>query len=418
MARDEHIIGLDIGSTAVRIAVGQRLAGEKAGVHILGAIEAPAEGVGKGVINSLEDAISAVSGCLEQAERMTGIPIRNVWVGVSGSHTISQESKGVIGVSRTDGEIREEDVERAIEAARTVATPPNYEILHVLPRTFTVDGQGGVKDPVGMTGIRLEVDAQIVQGLSSQIKNLTKCIFRAGLEIEDLIYSPLATALAVTTPRQKELGVLVANIGGSTTSMAVFEEGDLLHTAVLPLGSQHITSDLAIGLRTSIDVAERLKIEYGTARPSEVAKGETVDLAALGADNPETVSRKYIADIIEARTEEIFEKMEKELKKIARDGMLPAGVIFTGGGARLAGLVDLAKKKLRLPASLGYPIGIQAITDRAHDLVFSTAIGLVLWGAEVHGRERAPAWGRLSGEIAGVGKAAGGLKKWIRSILP
>lgn len=417
MPRDEYIVGLDIGSTAVRMVVGQRLVGEKAGVHILGAVETVSEGIARGIINSLEDAVSSVSGCLEQTERMTGVPIRHAWIGVSGSHTLSQESRGVVGVSRSDGEIREEDVERAIEAARTVATPPNYEILHVLPRTFTVDGQGGVKDPVGMTGIRLEVDAQIVQALSSQMKNLTKCVFRAGLEIEDLVYSPLASALAVATPRQKELGVLIANIGGATTSLAVFEEGDLLHTTVLPIGSQHITSDLAIGLRTSIEVAERLKIEYGTARPTDVGKGENIDLAALGADHSEEVSRKYVAEIIEARVEEIFEKIEKELKRVARDGMLPAGVIFTGGGARLAGLVEFAKKKLRLPAALGAPIGIQAVAEKAYDLTFSTAVGLVLWGAEIRGREHKNSWGR-SRDLAGVGKATGGLKKWFRSILP
>lgn len=418
MARDEHIIGLDIGSTAVRMAVGQRLAGEKAGVHILGTVEVPADGISKGVITSLEDAVSSVSACLEQTERMTGIPIRKIWAGVSGAHTISQESKGVIGVSRTDGEIREEDVDRVVEAARTVATPPNYEILHVLPRTFTVDGQSGIKDPVGMIGIRLEVDAQIVMGLSSQIRNFTKCIFRSGLEIEELVYGPLANALAVTTQRQKDLGVLVVNIGGSTTSIAVFEEGDVLHTAVLSIGSQHITSDIAIGLRTSIEVAERVKIEYGTAQPTAVGKKEEVDLAVLGAEDSEMVSRKYIAQIIEARVEEIFKKIENELKAIARDGMLPAGVVFTGGGAELVGLVDLAKKKLRLPASLGCPIGIEAISERAHDLAFSTAVGLVLWGAEMNGRGEKSSWGRFSREVGNVRNAAGGLKKWIKSFIP
>ncbi|MBI4280580.1 cell division protein FtsA [Candidatus Uhrbacteria bacterium] len=418
MAREDHIIGLDIGSTAVRMVVGQRLAGERAGLHIIGAVESATEGIAKGIITSLEDAVSSVSGCLEQAERMTGLPIRHVWVGVSGVHILSQESRGVVGVSRSDGEIRNEDVGRAVEAARTVATPPNYEILHVLPRAFTVDGQAGIKDPVGMTGIRLEVDAEIIQALSSQIKNLTKCVFRTGLEIEDLVYSPLATALAVATPRQKELGVATVNLGGATTSLAVFEEGDLLHTAVLPLGSQHITSDLAIGLRTSIEVAERLKIEYGIARPWSVSKGETIDLASLGAPASELVTRKYMAEIIEARVEEIFEKIERELKRIGRDGMLPAGLLFTGGGARLPELVELAKKKLRLPAALGEPIGVQTVTEAALDVAFSTAVGLVLWGAEVRGRVEKPAWGRLSGELAGVGKAAGGLKKWFRSILP
>ncbi len=418
MPREEYIAGLDIGSTAVRMAVGQYMAGERAGVHIVGVTETPSEGISKGVITSLEDAVSSVSGCLEQTERMTGIPIRRVWVGISGSHILSQESKGVVGVSRTDGEIREEDVMRAIEAARMVATPPNYEILHVLPRTFTVDGQSGVKDPVGMTGIRLEVDTQIVQGLSSQMKNLTKCVFRAGLEIDDVVYGALASALAVTTPRQKELGVLVVNMGGATTSLAVFEEGDVLHASVLPIGSQHITSDIAIGLRTSIEVAERVKIEYGSCRPAEFARGDQIDMASLGGDTPELVNRRYVAEIIEARVEEIFVRIERDLKKIARDGMLPAGIIFTGGGAKLSGIVEFAKKKLRLPASLGYPIGVQSVVEKASEAGCSTAVGLVLWGAEVRNRETPHGWGRNFGATAPVGKAADQVRRWFKSLLP
>lgn len=418
MPREEYIAGLDIGSTAVRMAVGQYMVGERAGVHIVGVAETPSEGISKGVITSLEDAVSSVSGCLEQTERITGIPIRRVWVGISGSHILSQDSKGVVGVSRTDGEIREEDVMRAIEAARMVATPPNYEILHVLPRTFTVDGQGGVKDPVGMTGIRLEVDTQIVQGLSSQMKNLTKCVFRAGLEIDDVVYGALASALAVTTPRQKELGVLVVNIGGATTSLAVFEEGDVLHASVLPIGSQHITSDIAIGLRTSMDVAERVKIEYGSCRPAEFARGDQIDIASLGADVSELVGRRYVADIIEARVEEIFVRIERELKKIARDGMLPAGIIFTGGGAKLSGLVEFAKKKLRLPASLGYPIGVQSVIEKSSEAGCSTAVGLVLWGAEVRGREAPRGWGRNFATTAPAIKAADNVRRWFKSLLP
>lgn len=418
MPREEYIASLDIGSTAIRMAVGQRVEGERAGINIVGAVEFPAEGIGRGMITSLEDAVSSISGCLEQTERTTGIPLRRVWVGVSGGHIHSQESKGVIGVSKSDGKIREEDVMRAVEAARMVATPPNYEILHVLPRTFTVDGQTGIKDPVGMTGIRLEVDAQIVQGLTLQIKNLTKCVFRTGLEIDDLVYSVLATALAVTTSRQKELGVAVANIGGSTTSLAVFEEGDVIHTAVLPIGSQHITSDIAIGLRTSIDVAERVKIEHGSTRPTQIPKSEQIDLATLGADESEMISKKYVAQIIEARVEEICGKIEKELKKISRSGMLPAGLVFTGGGAELTGLVELAKKKLKLPAALGCPISVQSAIPRAHDLAFSTAVGLILWGAEVKSREAPTVWGRTSFAPETARKAAGSIKKLIRSLLP
>jgi cell division protein FtsA len=415
---DEIITGLDIGSSNIRLAVGQLISGgEKREVHIIGAVEVPSEGIAKGAITSIEDAVSSVSAALEQAERITGVPVNGAWVGISGSHIISQESKGVVGVSRSDGEIKEEDVERAIEAARTVATPSNYEILHVLPKSFTIDGQGGIKDPVGMTGIRLEVDAEIIQGLSSQIKNVTKCVYRTGLDIDDLVLSVLACAETVLTNRQKELGVVLVNVGATTTSVIVFEEGDVLHTVIIPIGGDHITSDIAIGLRTSIDVAERLKVEQGTAVSDGFSKRDEINLLDFGAQDEETVSLKYIAEIIEARVEEIMEKIDAELKKIDRSGMLPAGVILTGGGAKLKGMIDVCKKKLRLPASLGYPMGVTSVTDKTQDLAFSTSVGLVLWGAEIAGQKAKPL-GKFLGKYKSVGKLTQGVRKWFKSLIP
>ncbi len=407
------ITGLDIGSTAVRVAVGQRSpGGDKGAIQIIGAAEVPSVGVNKGVITSIEDAISSVSSCLEKVERMTGVQVERALVGISGSHIVSQESKGVIAVSRSDGEIREEDVTRALEAARTVATPLNYEILHVLPKSFIVDGQGGIKDPVGMTGIRLEVDAQIIQSLSAPLKNLTKCVYRTGIEIDDIVLGILANAEAVASPRQKELGVAVASIGGSTTSVAVYEDGDVLRTVVLPIGSDHITSDIAIGLRTSIETAERVKIEHGSASSKDVKK-EEIHLGELGAEHDETVGKKFIAEIIEARVEEIFEKLDKELKKIDRSGRLPAGIILTGGGSKLNGLVEKAKTELRLPAALGYPINVSSITDRTNDIAFSTAVGLVVWGH--HAAEAGKNGAGAKFHNLQVGSK---IKKFLKSLLP
>jgi cell division protein FtsA len=415
---DQIITGLDIGSSHIRIAVGQIIAAEeKKETHIIGAVEVPSEGISKGSITSIEDAVSSVSGALEQAERVTGVPINSAWVGISGSHILAQDSKGVVGVSRSDGEIKEEDVERAIEAARTVATPSNYEILHVLPKSFTIDGQGGIKDPVGMTGIRLEVDAEIIQGISSQIKNITKCVYRTGLDIEDLVLSVLACAEAVLTQRQKELGVALVNIGATTTSVIVFEEGDVIHTVVIPIGGDHITSDIAIGLRTSIDVAERIKVEQGTAITKGFNKKDEINLADFGAQDEEMVSLKYVAEIIEARVEEIMEKIDDEFRKIDRSGMLPAGAVLTGGGAKLKGAVDVAKEKLRLPASLGYSMGITSVTDKTQDLAFSTAVGLVQWGGEIVGQKPASI-GRIFGKIKGVDKVSSQVKKWMKSLIP
>ena len=247
MSKENIITGLDIGSTAIRVVVSQINPHDQS-LQILGAAENNAEGISKGSITSIEDAVSSISATLEKVERMTGVPVEHVFIGINGSYITSQDSHGVIAVSKSDGEIREEDVERVIEAAQAVATPPNYEILHVIPRSFTVDNQKGIKDPIGMSGIRLEVDAQIIQGLSSQVKNLTKCIYRTGIDIDDMVLGILASAEAVLTKKQKDLGVALLNIGGSTTSLMVFEEGDVLHTAILPVGSSHITNDIAIGL--------------------------------------------------------------------------------------------------------------------------------------------------------------------------
>ena len=417
---EEIYIGLDVGSCAVRVAVGKLVPTPdgKEQIHIVGAVEVPSNGINKGTVTNLEDAVSSVSRALEQAERITGLPLNRAWVGISGSHIISQESRGVIGVGRSDGEIREEDVERSIEAARTVATPTNYEIIHVIPKSFIVDGQRGVKDPVGMNGIRLEVDALIIQGLGSQIKNLTKAVYRTGLDIEDLVFSILATAEAVVSDRQKELGVCVVNIGASTTSLVVYEEGDILHTAVLPIGSDHITSDLAIGLRTSIDVAEQVKLRYATCLPEEIGKKDEINLAELGAVEDELVGRRFVADITEARVLEIFEHVDRELQKVDRSGMLPAGVILTGSGAKLTGMLEAAKNALRLPIGLGTPIGVSSVIDRINDPGMSTAIGLVLWGRHIRGTDSGKGFGKVMNKIPNFENIGSGLKKLFRSMKP
>lgn len=409
------IVGLDLGSSTVRVAVGARPDKKEkgAGVQIIGVAEVPSAGISKGIVTSIDDAVSAVSAALERAERMIGSEIDRAWVGIGGPHVTTQSSKGVVGVSRPDGEIRREDVERAVEAARMVATPTNYEILHVVPKRFTVDGQSGVRDPVGMNGIRLEVDAEIIQGLSAQIKNLTKCVYRTGIDIEDLVLGVLAAGEAVTTPRQKDLGVVVANVGGATTSLIIFEGGDPLHVAVIPIGSEHITSDIAIGLRTSIEAAEAIKLKYGTAVPKDMARKDEFSLRDVGAPDEDMISKKMVAEIIEARVEEIMEKIDGELKRAGRSGLLPAGIVITGAGAKMKGIIEVAKRKLRLPASVGLPIGVTAITDRVQDLGFSTAIGLVLWGAAMR---EGSGGGKSFGGILKSATNIGGVKKFARKL--
>ena len=410
MSAPQLYAGIDIGSTAVRIAVGQYIdVGGKAQLQIIGATESPCEGVTRDVIVSIEDAVSSVSNCLEKTERMIGSPIDSAWIGVSGTHITTTQSKGVVAVSRTDGEIRDEDVSRAIDAAQTVAGPVNYEVLHVIPKTFVVDGQAGIKDPTGMTGIRLEVDAQIVHGLSAHLKNLTTCVYRTGVNIERLVLAPLASSEIITTPRQRDLGVAVVAIGSAKTSVIVFEQGDILHIGSIPLGSEHITSDVAIGLRVNIDLAERIKLNFASALIADHDKKAEINLADFGGDTNETVSLRYVSKIMQARLEELFERIEKELKKIGRAGILPAGVVLTGGGAKLPGMIELAKEKLRLPVSLGYPIGVASISDRVNDLSFTTAIGLAQWGGHDAPEERQK--GLFSGGGRSMEKVTNRLKK-------
>jgi len=417
---DEIITGLDIGSSTIRVAVCKTTAGEDGSprLHVIGAVASPSGGMHKGAVSSMEDAVSAISKALEKAERMTGIALNSAWVAIAGQSIVVQESRGVVGVSRPQAEIEEDDVERAMEAARTVATPSNYDILHVIPKSFTVDGQRGVKDPVGMNGVRLEVDAVIIEALSSHIKNLTKSVYRTGLDIDDLVYSPLGMAEAVLTQRQRELGACVVNVGSATTSLAIFEEGDLLHTAVLPMGGDHVTNDIAIGLRTSIDIAEKVKMAYGHAVPDAVDRKQQFALRDFGAETDEIVKCRFVAEIIEARMEEIFEAIDSELRKVDRSGMLPVGVLFTGGAMKLEGSIDVAKRVLRLPCAVGTPIGITSVIDEAHDPAFATAIGLAAWGhgiREMHGRKFN--FGNFF-KFKSVDKVAEQMRKWMKSLIP
>ncbi len=414
MLKDNIIAGLDIGSSAIRIVVGERPKGESK-IRIIGAVEGPSQGISKGLVVSSEDAISAISSVLERAERMIGQPISSAWVGVNGSHIVTSESRGVVAVSKVNGEIREADVERVIENAKSVSAPPNYEILHVIPKSFTVDSQVGIKDPVGMTGIRLEVETQIIQGLSSQIKNLINCIYRTGLNIEDLVLSILATAESVLTNRQKDLGVVVISLGGKTTSMAVFEEGELLHTAVIPLGSDYITQDIALLSRISMDTAEKIKVREGSCLPKDFKKQDELSFSDIGGLEDGSFSKKQVAEIIEARAEEIFEKVDKELKKIGRSGMLPAGAVLTGGGAKLDGVIDLAKRVMRLPVSIGYPHDLVSSLDKISDPAFTASVGLVLWGSQMNSRSGGI---RLPSNVDAINKTVGQIKKIFKSLLP
>jgi cell division protein FtsA len=414
---EELIAGLDIGSANIRIVVGQLTHGQDPEqLNIIGVIEVPSAGISKGTVVSIEDAVSSISTAIEKTERMIGLPVKNAWVSIGGVPVGSQESNGVIAISRANGEIQEDDVERVIDAARSVAAPVNHEILHVIPKVFSVDNQTGIKDPVGMTGIRLEVSTQVIRGLSSHIKNLTKCVYRTGLDINDVVLSMLAAAESVLSLRQKELGVALVDIGATTTNIIVFEEGNVIQACVLPIGSDHISRDLAIAMQSSFEVAERVKIEYGQASFDKVDKNEEINLRELGGDD-QVFSKRYITDIITARVEEIFEKVDSELQKINRGGLLPAGIVLVGGGAKLPGMIEIAKKKTLLPVTVGTVKRFNTAVDKVNDITYVNALGLVLWGYQMLQQRGSKRGFNVSGSLQHGRELMKKAKDWFKSLI-
>ncbi|OGY31253.1 MAG: cell division protein FtsA [Candidatus Andersenbacteria bacterium RIFCSPHIGHO2_02_FULL_45_11] len=408
-----HIVtGIDIGSNTVRVIIAQQDPASDT-IKILGVGTAPMRGMQKGVITDVEEGVAALGSALDIAERISGIPVEKAYVSINGSHLTSQNLRGVIAVSRADGEITPDDVDRVINAAQAVSIPPNREILHVLPQNYIVDGQEHIQDPVGMTGVRLEVEAHVIEGSVPFIKNLTKVINQSGVHIEDFVFSPLAASLAVLDKRQKELGVVLVDIGAGTTSMVVYEENVLLHTGVLPVGASHITNDIAIGLRTSIDIAEAIKVSHGTAIPSDVPQNEMISIEGEEGEQ-ESISRREVANIISARLEELFSFVDRELKNIGRSGLLPAGVIVTGGGAHMDGLIELAKKRLRLPVRIGVPALLSGISDQTQEPEFAVAIGLVQFAVEQESRPGA----KNPLKLPDVGRAFSKLRSWSKNFLP
>ncbi len=415
MPKEQYIVGLDIGTQTIRVVQGKL---EETGrINIIGASSVPANGMRKGVIIDIDEAVSSISAVLEKVERMTGVPVTHANVSVGGNHIACMDSKGVIAVSRADGEISENDVIRVIDASQAISIPPNRDVIHVIPKTFTLDGQAGIKDPIGMSGIRLEVETIIIHGAAPFLKNLNKAITQTGLEVDQLVLSPLAASQAVLNKRQKELGVALIDLGAGTTSVSVYEENNLLHTAIVPVGSMHITNDIAIGLRCTIETAEKVKLLYGQASPALIDKLAEVDMSKIDPEEQERIPQKLVGEIIEARLEEIFDLVTKELKRIDRDGKLPAGIILTGGGSGMPGIVEFAKHRLRLPVSIGAPTDTDTIIDQVIDPSFATVVGLALWGSNYVGGMSDFSFARpLRGLLENQNMVK--LKKWFKSFMP
>jgi len=369
------IVGIDIGTTKICTLVAQLESNGR--LRILGVGIEPSQGIRKGSVVDLIGASQAISHSIDKAERTSGLEITSALVSLAGSHVSSINSRGVVGVY---GQVvDEEDVNRAIEAARAVAIPHNREVVHVIQRGFTIDGQDGIRMPIGMHGYRMEVEIHIISAACSTIENIRQVVGNSGVEVSQFVLNPLASAEVVLTDNEREMGVVVCDIGGGTTDMAIFIEGDVWHTMVLAVGGNHVSSDIAHGLRLPFSKAEEIKLNHGHCMTSEIAPNETFPVNVFGQEEPVDVSRMELTHIIEARVEEIFTLMLQEIKRSGYDGLLPAGLVLTGGSSLLPGIKHLASDVLDMPVRLARPENLTGMVDRLHSPAFSTSIGLIHW---------------------------------------
>jgi cell division protein FtsA len=392
MPRGQIMSGIDIGTDKICTVIA--MIGEESGkTNVIGVASTPSRGIKKSQIVDLEEAIGAITDSVEAAERMAGLNISHAYVSVSGAHITSQNSKGVVAVAEPEGEITSADVERVIEAARAVSLPSSRDIMHVIPRDFTVDSQTGIKDPVGMSGVRLEAEAHLVSGSTTSLKNCGKAIQEVGISVQGLVFSGLASSYAVLSETEKELGVALLDIGGGTSSLAVYVDGTLAYSSVIPIGAKNITNDIAIGMRLSLQSAEKIKLylskthqEMATPtgiKASEIAKlrkdYDTVNLDKLGIkEEPATASRKALIEgIIKPRLNEIFSLVANELKEHDLTSLVPAGIVVTGGGADTVALLESARRTLSLPARVGVPKGLSGLIDELASPAYGTATGLI-----------------------------------------
>ncbi len=376
--QERVIVGIDVGTTKICVLVGELDRDGK--LNIVGVGTCPSQGLRRGVVVNIEETVTSIAAALDRAERLSGKKLATAYVGIAGSHIESENSKGFVAISPSHRDIIQNDISRAIEVARAIPLTANREVIHVIPRGYVVDGQEGIKNPIGMSGFRLEVETHIITGSVSSIHNLIKCVHKAQVEIEDLVLEPLASSEAVLDDGETDLGVALIDIGGGTTDLAVFSDGAIWHTVVLPIGGNLITSDIAIGLRLPFAVAEELKITYGHCDPSTIADDDMIDLGQFMPDCNDLVPRKLLAEIIQARVEELSNMVHEELKKSGYDGLLPAGLVITGGTAELPGILELAGQTLDLPARIGSPLGLLGLADSISRPAYATAVGLLLWG--------------------------------------
>jgi cell division protein FtsA len=413
VSRKGTFAAIDVGTTKVCTIVGD--ATEDGGVRVLGVGVAPSAGLSKGMVENIHDATEAIRVSVEKAERASGQRVAGAHIGIAGAHINSLNNRGIAAIADREHAITEDDVARAIEGARGLSIPTNREVLHVIPRYYVVDGQDNVSDPVGMYGQRLDVETHIITGAVSAMRNLTKCVEGAGVPVDCLVLEPLASADAVLREEERRQGAVLADIGGGTTDVAIFVDGAVYHSVVLPVGGYHLTHDLVVGLRVPFDEAEAAKLRFGNALPSAVAADETVELQAFGGEGQMLVHRRRLCEILQARCEEILEMIFNEVRQAGYDEMISAGLVLTGGSAALAGFTELARQVLGMPVRIGSPTGMLGLSESISSPAYATSVGLLHWAMRdsdqigravpIGPRLAAPDWLR-------------GMKRLIRGFLP
>ena len=404
--RERYVVGLDVGTSNVYAIVGESL--EDGSLDIVGIGVAESRGIKRGVVVNLDAAVDSIKKAIEEAELMAGVEIDSVHLALSGPHVKGFNSRGVIAVAGKNREISRDDVRRAIDAAKAVSLPAGREILHVLPQDFVVDEQDGIGAPVGMTGARLEVNVHVVTGAVTSTQNVVACVNRAGVAVADTVIEQLGAAEAVVTADEKELGIALVDIGGGTTNLAIFERGSLWHTAVIAVGGDHFTNDIAVGLRTPIPEAEKVKRKNGCALSSMVHEDETIEVASVGGRRPRLMARRILSEILQPRAEEMFHVVWDEIRRAGYEKSLNSGIVLTGGGSILEGMPEIGEQIFDLPVRRGSPMNVGGLTDHVSSPTFATPVGLVLYAHRNRVPETASvgvgAFGRMAGRLRGIFK--------------
>ncbi|SDU22136.1 cell division protein FtsA [Halopseudomonas salegens] len=394
------IVGLDIGTSKVVALVGEISADGE--LEIVGIGSHPSRGLKKGVVVNIESTVQSIQRAIEEAELMAGCQIHSVYAGIAGSHIRSQNSHGIVAIR--DGEVAPADIERVLEAGQAVAIPADQKVLHSLPQEYVIDNQEGVREPLGMSGVRLEAKVHVVTCALNAVQNIEKCIRRCGLEVEDVILEQLASSYASLTEDEKELGVCLVDIGGGTTDIAIFTEGAIRHTAVIPIAGDQVTNDIAMALRTPTQYAEEIKIRYACALAKLAGPEETIKVPSVGERPPRDLSRQALAEVVEPRYDELFTLIQAELRRSGYEDMIPAGIVMTGGTAKMEGAVELAEEIFHMPVRLGVPQEFKGLVDVVRNPIYATSVGLLHYGHQHHGGHSAggpdsskdPLWGRLT----------------------